>query len=169
MYVIRITTPIVAPIERCFDLARSIDAHVHSTEGTSERPIAGRTSGLIEAGEQVTWEAVHFGVRQKMTVQITQMDRPTRFHDRMLKGAFKSFEHEHAFASQPDGSTHMIDELRIEAPLGPLGWIAERLFLGRYMRRFLQTRAHALKVLAESEHWRQYVPAAPEPAATPLD
>jgi len=32
---------IAAPIERVFDLARSIDLHVDSTAGTGERAIAG--------------------------------------------------------------------------------------------------------------------------------
>jgi len=158
MYEIRLTTVIAAPIERCFDLARSIDAHVASTDGTGEVPVAGRTSGLIEAGEDITWEAKHFGVRQRLTVRIVEMRRPTFFSDRMVRGAFKSFDHEHHFEPQTDGQVAMIDVFRLQAPLRPLGWIAERLFLGAYMRRFLYQRAVLLKQMAESEDWRRFLP-----------
>ena len=48
---IELLTEINAPIEKCFDLSRSIDLHLESTKQTGEEAIAGRTSGLIELGE----------------------------------------------------------------------------------------------------------------------
>src|SRR5262245_45796803 len=59
---IELETLISAPIERCFDLSRSIDLHMASTNWTGERAIAGVTAGLIGAGEQVTWRGRHFGL-----------------------------------------------------------------------------------------------------------
>src|SRR5690349_4793455 len=103
MYTIRIATPIAAPPERCFDLARSVDAHLESAKSTGERVVAGRTSGLLELGEEITWEARHLGVRQRLTSRITAFDRPSYFQDRMVRGIFKSFEHDHHFQPQPDG------------------------------------------------------------------
>ena len=38
---------IKASIEIVFDLSRSIDLHILSTEQTNEKAIAGKTSGLI--------------------------------------------------------------------------------------------------------------------------
>ena len=60
MVEIELETRINAPIERVFDLSRSIDAHLDSTSSTGERAIAGTTTGLIGLGETVTWSAVHF-------------------------------------------------------------------------------------------------------------
>ena len=88
MPVIQLETKIDSPPDRVFDLARSIDAHMASTEGTNERAIGGRTSGLIEIGETVTWEARHFGVRQRLTVRVTSFDRPHSFSDEMISGAY---------------------------------------------------------------------------------
>ena len=76
MPIILLETNITAPVERVFDLARNIDAHTSTTAGTGERAVDGRTSGLIEAGETVTWEAKHLGVRQRLTSKITAMERP---------------------------------------------------------------------------------------------
>jgi hypothetical protein len=74
-----ITTLINAPIERVFDLCRSIDAHQHSTATTSEVAVGGRTSGLIEIGEEVQWEAYHFGIKQRLSSKISSMSRPNYF------------------------------------------------------------------------------------------
>ncbi|MFX8875810.1 hypothetical protein ABTM97_19785, partial [Acinetobacter baumannii] len=78
-------------IEKCFDLARSIDLHQISTAETNEKAIAGKTNGLINLNETVTWEATHFGIRQKLTSKITKFDRPYHFRDEQVKGAFKCF------------------------------------------------------------------------------
>src|SRR5882672_3399450 len=63
---IELTTPISAPIERCFDLSRSIDLHVASTHGTGERAIAGVTTGLIGLDETVTWKGRPLGLFGKL-------------------------------------------------------------------------------------------------------
>ena len=67
MPILRLTTHIAAPIDRCFDLSRSIDLHMASTAHTEERAIAGVTTGLIGPGGEVTWRARHFGVWQELT------------------------------------------------------------------------------------------------------
>lgn len=149
MPLIELTTEIHAPIERVFDLARSIDAHLSSTAQTNERAVGGRKSGLIEQGESVTWEACHLGVKQRLTVEITEMDRPHSFEDVMIKGAFFHMRHRHEF-EEKDGVTTMRDHFDFSAPLGILGRIAEKLFLTAYMRRFLEIRNAHLKATAES-------------------
>ncbi|MBX3233690.1 MAG: SRPBCC family protein [Labilithrix sp.] len=140
---------VAAPIERVFDLARDVDAHVASTPGTEERAVAGKTSGLLDLDDEVTWEARHFGVMQRLTSRITAFDRPRHFRDSMVRGAFRRFDHDHFFTTEGDG-TRCRDVFDFDAPLGPLGRIAERLFLERYMRRFLATRMRVLKELAEA-------------------
>lgn len=156
MALIRLSTLIVAPPERVFDLARSIDAHMTSTPGTSERAVAGVTTGLIEVGQSVTWEARHFGVKQRLTVVITKMARPDYFEDEMVTGAFKSMRHRHEFTRTAEG-TWMLDFFEYQAPLGLLGRCAEGVFLTAYMRRFLNLRAAELKRIAESNDWRNYL------------
>lgn len=147
---IQLTTLINAPIERCFDLARDIDFHQRSVAHTDERAISGTTSGLIALGETVTWEATHFGVRQRLTVKITAYERPHAFVDEMTRGAFARFTHRHEFLTVADG-TLMRDDFDYASPLGPLGKIADWLFLERYMRRLLLTRNRELKRVAEEQ------------------
>jgi ligand-binding SRPBCC domain-containing protein len=156
MATIQITTLIHAPIERVFDLFRSIDAHQHSTSSTSEVAIGGITSGLISLGEEVEWEAYHFGVKQRLRSKITALNRPNHFQDVMLKGAFLYMKHDHYFREVGD-YTELKDVFEYKAPLGVLGTIAEKLFLTRYMRKFLLTRNHVLKQVAESDEWNRFL------------
>ncbi|WP_342555799.1 SRPBCC family protein [Paenibacillus sp. FSL R7-0652] len=143
-------TKIYAPIEDCFDLARDIEVHTQTVwKHTRERAVAGVTSGRIGSGDTVTFEAVHFGIRQRLTSRITAYERPFLFVDEMKRGAFKSMRHEHHFSSCGEKGTCMTDTLRFEAPLGFLGWAAERLVLKRYMKAFLESRNAKLKVMLE--------------------
>ncbi|MGK0237662.1 MAG: ligand-binding SRPBCC domain-containing protein [Candidatus Pelagisphaera sp.] len=156
MPLILLTTRISAPVERVFDLARSIDAHMASTWQSSERAVEGRTSGLIEEGETVTWEALHLGVKQRLKVKITKMDRPHAFEDEMVSGAFASMHHEHRFEER-NGETEMTDQFEFRAPFGPLGRIAEAIFLTSYMESLLKKRNEVLKELAESDLWSKFL------------
>jgi ligand-binding SRPBCC domain-containing protein len=150
MTTLRLVTIIQAPIEVCFDLSRSIDLHIESTKMTRERAIAGRTSGLIEQGEFVTWEATHFFIRQQLSTHIAEMRRPFYFKDVMLKGAFRSMEHEHLFDKNGD-HTIMTDIFRYEVPYGIAGKIFDYLILKRYMTNLLLTRNEVIKGAAEVE------------------
>lgn len=151
MSVIRVEIDINAPPGVCFDLARSVDAHVESTRATGEKAVGGVTSGLLNLGDEVTWRARHFGVTQDLTSRITAFDRPRHFRDEMVRGAFSRLVHDHYFDPTPQG-TRMVDVFDFTAPFGVLGSLVDRFVLHGYLKRFLETRAVALKRLAESHN-----------------
>lgn len=163
---IEIFTDIQAPLEVVFDLARNIDLHVATQTRHKERAVAGTTRGLIGPGESVTWEAIHFGIRQRLTSRLAPefFDRPVRFRDSMVSGsgAFVGFDHDHIFekiaSHDSENATRMIDVFDFRAPFGPFGRLAERLYLDGYMRRLLIERGEILKRVAEGEEWRRYLP-----------
>jgi ligand-binding SRPBCC domain-containing protein len=138
--------------EICFDLSTSIDLHKLSTAETGEEAIAGKTSGLIQAGEFVTWRAKHLGVRQNLTSHITAFDRPYHFRDEQLRGPFRSIQHDHYFAREGD-HTVMIDRFEFESPLGIFGKLFNRIVLTQYMRSFLIRRNELIRKFAESGEW----------------
>lgn len=153
MTTIRLTTTMDAPVERCFDLSRSIELHMLSTSKTNERVVDGRYSGLIEKGEHVTWEAVHFGIKQRLTTKIMEMRPYEFFSDAMVKGAFKSMYHEHIFERSRD-KTIMKDIFRYEVPYGIMGTIFNTFVLKSYMRQLLEGRNKTIKSAAEGDGWR---------------
>ena len=149
MPVIKVETRIRAPIELCFDLSRDIDLHMQSTALTGEVAVAGVTKGLIGPDEEVTWQATHFGVRQKLTSRITAFNRPFHFRDSQVKGAFSRFDHDHFF-EELSGITLMRDVFDYDCPLGFLGRLADRLFLAKYMKSFLGQRNEVIRAAAEA-------------------
>lgn len=146
---IYLETVIKADIDLVFDLARDIDLHQKSTFKSQEKAIAGRTSGLIELNETVTWRAKHLGFYQAHTSKIVSMEKPYEFTDTMLKGTFKSLKHQHLF-KQEGKNTIMTDIFEFESPLGIIGKLFNTFFLKNYLEGFLLERNVIIKKTAES-------------------
>lgn len=144
-----IETRMHAPIDRCFDLARSIEIHIRSTEKTREKVVGRSATGLLGPDDEVTWEGIHLGVRQRLTSRITVFNPPYHFRDSMVRGAFRRFDHDHFF-EQDKGVTIMKDRFEYTSPFGLLGDLADTLFLKRYMERLLRIRANVIRVAAEA-------------------
>jgi ligand-binding SRPBCC domain-containing protein len=150
---IHLTTFIAAPIERVFDLSRSIDLHKISTSSTREEAIAGKTSGLININETVTWKARHLFKTRQFTSAIPEMELPLYFKDEMIKGDFKSFAHKHHF-KKIDNGTIMIDMIEFESPYGALGRFVNRVFFKNYVEKLLLKRNAVIKNFAETQKWK---------------
>ncbi len=149
MSLIVLETEIFSDIETCFDTARSIDFHKESLKHTNEIPISGKTTGLIELGEWVSWEAKHLGFVQHLTSKVTAFERPYYFVDKMVLGAFKSYRHEHFFKAE-GAKTIMLDKFYFESPCGVLGEFVNWVYLKKYMTDLLKTRNRLLKKEAEA-------------------
>lgn len=152
-------TVIRAPIERCFDLARSVEVHLAGNVhcGEAALAIAGVTSGLVGMAQRVTWRAKHFGVWHNLTSEITAMDRPTYFQNIMIQGIFRCMKHDHFFRSLSREETEMKSVYCFAAPLPILGRLAEIAFLRRYMQALLRERNAVIKEIAESSKWQVYL------------
>lgn len=148
MSTIYLETFIKADIRKVFDLARDIDFHSESTSHTNEKAIAGRTTGLIENNETVTFRAKHLGVYQTHTSKIVDMEIPYQFTDYMLKGTFKSLHHQYLF-KEVEGGTLMTDILKFESPFGIVGKLFNFFFLKKYMKNFIEHRNALLKEFSE--------------------
>ncbi len=145
---ILIETQIHAPAERCFDLMRDIWIHTETTMETDESAVAGVTEGMIGPGQTVTFEGKHFGFKQRLTVRVTEFERPTLFVDEMTEGNFRSFKHIHEFVTVRSG-TLMRDRLIWTSPFGIVGRIVDELLLKRHLRDLVSKRNLRLKQLAE--------------------
>jgi ligand-binding SRPBCC domain-containing protein len=153
---IHLTTFIAAPIERVFNLSRSITLHKISTAHTNEKAIAGVTSGLINKDETVTWQAKHLFKTRQHTSKITDMQSPDSFTDEMIKGYFKNFKHQHHF-KQIENGTIMIDIVDFESPYGSLGKFFNAVYLKKYVEKFLIKRNDTIKEYAETQKWKTII------------
>lgn len=153
MSLIHLTTFIAAPVERVFDLSRSVNLHKVSTAHTHERIVDGKMNGLMEEGETVTWQAKHLYKERKFTSRIMEMNRPVNFTDEMIKGDFKSFRHEHHF-KPTDNGTIMIDVVHFESPYGIVGKLVNHFYIKNYLESLLLKRNEVIKEYAESAKWK---------------
>jgi ligand-binding SRPBCC domain-containing protein len=122
-----------------------VEVHTASMAGSGERVIGGVTSGRMKLGDTVTWEARHFGLRWRMTSRISACEPPSYFVDEQVAGPFQHWHHAHHFEPDGHGGTVMRDVIDFAAPLGPLGRIAERTVLDRYMPRLIRLRNEHLR------------------------
>lgn len=144
-----VETWIDAPPERVFDLSRDVSAHAESASFTHERIVPpGRTEGLLEAGDLITFEGRHFGLRQRITAKILSMDPPRIYVDELVRSAFRQLRHVHEFEPS-NGGTLMRDTLDWTSPFGILGRLADRVAVIRHMTWFVTTKQSALKRIAE--------------------
>jgi ligand-binding SRPBCC domain-containing protein len=155
---LELQTRIFAPVERCFDLARSIDVELASSSGTRVQAISGVTSGLIGPDEEVTWKTRFFGIPVTHTSQITAFRFPNYFQDSMVRGALQTYCHNHYFETNDD-VTLMKDSVSFSAPYGFLGKLAEWLFVERHLRGLLEQRNEFIKRTAESSGWTKFLKA----------
>lgn len=153
MPIIHLTTFIAAPVKRVFDLSRNIGMHKLSMQQTGEVAVGGVTSGLIKIDETVTWKAKHFFKTRFFTSKITEMLPFEKFTDKMIRGDFKSFEHEHHFKPINNG-TIVIDILHFETPYGLIGKLVNKFYLSTYIENLIRKRNDVIKQYATGEKWK---------------
>ena len=155
IFVIRDQLAVSAPIERCFLLSTSL-AIVE--QELRMRPVRGRTTGLVVAGDTVQWKGWQLGLPQSHESLIDRFEPPFFFRDSMIAGRFRTFEHAHRFTPQSDGTVFLSDEVRFSMRWGWFGGLAGALLLAPHIRRLVRRRFQRLKHIAESEEWRAYLP-----------
>jgi ligand-binding SRPBCC domain-containing protein len=153
MTTIHLSTFIEAPIDRVFDLSRSIDLHKKAMDHTNEEAIAGTTSGLIDLDQTVTWKAKHLFKTRFLKSRITSMKKPDSFIDEQVVGDFKSYKHEHYFKAVKNG-TIVIDFIHFVTPYGKLGQLFNKLYLNKYLTDLIELRNAVIREYAETDKWK---------------
>ncbi|WP_417291085.1 SRPBCC family protein [Corallibacter sp.] len=149
MPLIKIETHINADQKLCFDLARDISIHEQSLKRASLKAVSGKTSGLLELNEWVSWEEKHFGIVQHLTLKISEFEKPILFTEEMEMGVFKRFKNEFYFSTLKE-KTVLVNVLDFELPFGFLGKVLNKLFFKNYVKKLLIDRILFLKMAIEN-------------------
>jgi ligand-binding SRPBCC domain-containing protein len=150
MTTIKMTTIIKAPASTCFAVSLDVGIELQAASQHGIRAISGVTSGVMREGETVTWGVRQYGLWIRHTSVIGGYDKPTYFQDRMVRGLFRSFEHDHFFHPTSPTETTMCDEVRFSMPGWLLGPVSERLVVRRRLRDLLAERNRLIKIQAET-------------------
>jgi hypothetical protein len=119
-------------------------------------PVPSRSSRRWPVRARRCWpRSRHFGIPWRMSSRVVELQRPVRFVDEQVRGPLARFWHEHRFdVDDARGMTRMLDVVEFSAPVGAIGWSAERVVLGRYVQGLVQRRNAWLKEQAERSRLR---------------
>ncbi|MFC7156116.1 SRPBCC family protein [Halomarina halobia] len=157
MTTIRLETPIDAPAERVFDLARSVTLRENALQSYHLRATAGVTGDLQRPGSSIAWSVRFFGVPVSYTMKLVTYSRPRHFRERMVEGPFERLLHDRFFEPREEGGTLLRDVYTFESPLGPLGDVADSVYLEGYLGELLERVNAELRYAAETNRWRGYL------------
>lgn len=114
-------------------------------EVTTPGPVTMRAGTLLEYRLRL------HGVPLRWQTRIMTWEPPRRFVDIQARGPFGLWEHTHLFEADGDAATVIRDRVRYAIPLGPLGAIADHLFVRRDLRRIFDYRNEAVAERLVSE------------------
>lgn len=98
----------------------------------------------MEAGTLLEYRLRLHGFPIRWQTRIEIWEPPFRFVDTQVRGPYSLWEHTHVFEPDGDGATVIHDRVRYAVPYGPLGALADRLFVRRDLKRIFDFRAQAV-------------------------
>lgn len=136
------------PPEAVFAFHASLRNHVRISPPDQHEEILTPLDIELGLGVRVQFRARHGGLVWTLESEIIEWDPPQGFTDRQVSGPFGSWIHRHRFTPFQTG-TLLADTIEYSAPAGPLGALADRLWLGKHLDEFFRYRQQEAKRLLE--------------------
>jgi ligand-binding SRPBCC domain-containing protein len=102
----------------------------------------------MAVGTQIEYAIVLFGIPVRWRTRITAWEPGDHFIDEQESGPYAVWRHLHQFEARGD-SVLMRDVVDYREPFGPLGTVANALFVGRTLDRIFDFREQAVHALLE--------------------
>jgi len=157
--VFELETVVAAPLERVWafysDPVNALPAltppNVEVSMESADMPVqvGSRVVLIIRqpvVGRRVRWVARIVEHRPPHAVAFGE---EARFVDEQESGPFKSWRHEHDFERIDEKSTRMLDRVTYRVPLGPIGWLADVVFVRRKLGEMFRYRHEQTKRLLD--------------------
>jgi ligand-binding SRPBCC domain-containing protein len=93
----------------------------------------------MAAGTLIDYQLRLYGVPIRWRTRIDVFDPPHRFVDVQLRGPYRRWHHEHEFIADGE-DTRMIDRVEYELRLGPIGSLANAMFVRRSLEQIFDYR-----------------------------
>ena len=97
-------------------------------------------------GREVRWVA---RVVEHRPPHAVAFGEEARFVDVQESGPFAAWRHEHDFERVDEKTTRMLDRVTYRVPLGPIGWIADVVFVRRRVTEMFRYRHEQTRKLLE--------------------
>ncbi len=143
-YLLERSQRVEVPVEQAFafygdseNLEPLVPPWLHFELTTPGKPV-------FQPGTLLDYKLRLHGVPVRWQTRIETWEPPTRFVDTQAKGPYSLWEHTHLFEPDGDEATVIHDRIRYSIPLGPLGALAQRLFVRRDLERIFDFRRDAV-------------------------
>lgn len=136
------------PPEAVFSFHANLKNHPRTCPPDQREEVIAGLETPLENGARVTFRARHGGIWRTLEAEIADWNPPHGFTSRQVSGPFAVWIHRHKFTEFQTG-TLMSDQIEYAIPAGPLGLLAERLWLGEHLDRFFAYRQKEAKRLLE--------------------
>lgn len=144
--VLRQSTLVAAPVDEVFAFFSRAENLGIMTPRAAAMEIVTPRPLRVEEGTRIEY-CLRFGpLRVGWTTQFEAWEPERRFVDVQVRGPFAAWWHEHRFSPGADGSTRMDDTVYYRPPLGPIGRVADFLFVRPRLRDIFEFRAQAIRL-----------------------
>lgn len=152
---IEFNTYIKAPIQQCFDLARSIDFHKISV--IKEESVSGCTSGLFGPNQHALLKSELWGLKLSSEIKIIKFSPPSFMSYEVSDSYFLTIEHDYYFYDISE-ETVMINHFYYRTRWGLIGELLNFLFLKKILSNTITKRNDLLREYAETEKSKDILP-----------
>lgn len=136
------------PIEKAWDFFSSPSNLQKITPSHMGFTITSAVDKKAYAGQIITYKiGLLPGVKSSWVTEITQVKDNQFFIDEQRFGPYSMWHHEHWFESTTDGKTLMKDKISYKIPLGPLGHLAQVIFIKKQLASIFSYRYATLEKL----------------------
>lgn len=101
----------------------------------------------LELGSRILFKVQMSGQVQQFVHEITAFEPNEQLSEKMIKGLFGKWLHEHVVATNGDGETTVIDRIEFEPPTGLLGFLVTKKKILEYLEEGFDHRHEQLKKL----------------------
>jgi len=136
------------PPDAVFDFHTNLKNHPRISPPEEHEQVLSPLDTVLADGVRVKFRAKHGAVWHTLEAEVSEWNPPHGFADRQVFGPFASWSHRHRFVPF-QGGTLMTDLIEYTPPAGPLGIVAEKLWLGKHLDDFFHYRQKEAKRLLE--------------------
>ncbi len=145
-HVLRARSTLRAPIERAFDFFSRAENLERITPRDMAFEILTPLPIAMRAGTTIDYRLRLGPIPVRWRTEILTWTPPREFIDVSLRGPYAVWRHEHRFEARGE-VTEMFDTVYYAAPFGPLGRVANALFVRRKLRHIFEYRRTAIAEL----------------------
>jgi ligand-binding SRPBCC domain-containing protein len=150
-------TTIAAPLEKVWAFYQDVNASLPALTAAEEGLTIESADVPVRVGSKIVLHVNGPFGRVRWVGRIVENQPPhavvfgeeARFVDEQESGPFKFWRHEHEFERVDEKSTRVVDRLTYRVPFGPIGWLADAVFVRPKLKRLFRYRHDHLRRLLE--------------------